>query len=364
MKIKTNSTIMIVYSLLVLFSLSACGKSDNTIPPATPTDLKVSVEVDGATDAAPDGDGSGKVNLTLSGKNVTNYLVTLPTESKTLTLNASNGTVNCIFASAPGTASDYPVNIAAYCNTVKKDTTISVRVYCKSTAAPGQDLVWSDEFDGTSLDSKIWNYETGNNNGWGNNELEYYTSDAANVSVKDGCLQITALNSPNYKSSGFNYTSARITTQGKYSFTYGKVEIRAKVPGDKGTWPALWMLGSNIGSIGWPKCGEIDIMEMGTVTGLDNILCSLHWGGDVSNSRKVSGSTTDFHLYSLDWRADHIAFYIDNQLLYSQPNNANMPFNADFFFICNVAVGGNMGGNTINLSAGSTMYVDYIRVYN
>jgi len=357
-------SIMKFYCLVIFSLLFACSKSDGVQPPATPTDLKVEVEVVGASEATPDGDGSGKVNLTLSGKNITNYLVTLPSENKTYPLNASSGTVNCVFASAPGTTAQYPVNIAAYCNTVKKDTTISVTVYCKSTAAPGQDLVWSDEFDGSALDTKIWNYETGNNNGWGNNELEYYTSDVANVCVKDGCLQIAALNSPNYNSSGFNYTSARITTQGKYSFTYGKVEIRAKIPGDKGTWPALWMLGSNIGTAGWPKCGEIDIMEHGTVTGLNNILCSLHWGGDVSNSRNVPGATTDFHLYSLDWRADHIAFYIDNVLLYSQQNKADLPFNANFFFICNVAVGGNMGGNTISLASGSTMYVDYIRVYN
>lgn len=362
---KNNNISLMIYSCMIaLFSLFACGDNNDIIPPATPTDLKVEVEIVGATSVAPGGDGSGKVNLTLSGKNVTNYIVTLPTENKTLSLDASSGTVNCVFASAPGTTTQYPITVSAYCNTVKKDTTLSVSVYCKSTAAPGQELIWSDEFDGASLNTGIWNYEKGNNNGWGNNELEYYTSDAANVSVKDGYLQISAINSPNYNSSGFNYTSARITTQGKYSFTYGKVEIRAKVPGDNGTWPALWMLGSSITTTPWPKCGEIDIMEMGTLTGLDNILSSLHWGGDVSNSRNVQGASTDFHLYTLDWRADHIAFYIDNTLLYSQPNNSSLPFNSDFFFICNVAVGGNMGGNTISLSSGSTMFVDYIRVYN
>ncbi|MCL1933259.1 MAG: glycoside hydrolase family 16 protein [Candidatus Azobacteroides sp.] len=356
---KRNSSLL--YGLLIFSSLLACGNKNDDIPPATPSDLEIGVEIVGATADAPYGDGSGKVNLTLSGKNVTSFIVTLPTEDKTLPLNAPSGTVLCTFASHPGTTSPYPVSISAYCNTVRKDTTISVTVYCKAT---GEGVVWSDEFDGTSLNTGIWNYETGNNNGWGNNEKEYYTDDAANVSVKDGYLQITALHSPNYNNTGFDYTSARITTQSKYAFTYGKVEIRAKVPGDPGTWPALWMLGSNINSVPWPGCGEIDIMEQGTVTGLDNILCSLHWGGDASDSRNVPGSTTDFHLYSLDWRADHIAFYIDNSLLYSQPNNSSLPFNQNFFFILNVAVGGNMGGNNINLGSGSTMYVDYIRVYN
>jgi beta-glucanase (GH16 family) len=316
------------------------------------------------TDATPNGDGSGKVNLSLSGKNVTSYIVTLPTEgNQSFSVNGSSGTLTCTFASAPGTTAQYPINISAYCNTVKKDTAISVTVYCKTSAPPGEDLVWSDEFDGTSLNTNIWNYETGNLGV--NNEQEYYTSDAANVSVKDGCLQITALNSPNYNNSGWNYTSARITTANKYSFKYGRVEMRAKLPGDQGTWPALWMLGNNINTgTNWPACGEIDIMEMGTVTGLDNILSSLHWGGDYSKSRVVSGSTTDFHLYQMDWRADHISFSIDSTLLYTWTNTSQMPFNQNFFFIFNVAVGGNMGGNTINLGSSSTMYVDYVRVYN
>ena len=352
----------IFFCLFSTFSLFACTKKDD-IPPATPTDLVINAQVVGVTDATPNGDGSGTVNLNLSGKNVTSYIVALPTENKLLSLNAPSGTVSCAFTSSPGTISQYPIDISAYCNTVKKDTTISVTVYCKSTVAPGEDLVWSDEFNGSSLDTNTWNYETGNLGV--NNEVEYYTSDAANVSVKDGCLQITALHSPNYNSSGWNYTSARITTANKYSFKYGKVEMRAKLPGDQGTWPALWMLGNNINAgTGWPACGEIDIMEMGTVTGLDNILCSLHWGQDVMHQLKVAGSTTDFHLYSMDWRADHIAFYIDNQLLYSQANNTSMPFNQNFFFIFNVAVGGNMGGNVINLGSSSTMYVDYVRVYN
>jgi beta-glucanase (GH16 family) len=213
------------------------------------------------------------------------------------------------------------------------------------------------------LDANTWGFDLGNLHV--NNEQEYYTSNPENVSVKDGYLQITALPAPNYNGSGQNYTSARIITANKYSFKYGYVEIRAKVPGDQGTWPALWLLGNNINTgVNWPQCGEIDMMEMGTVTGLNNILSSLHWGGDKSGQRNVPGANTDFHLYQMDWRADHIAFYIDSTLLYSQPNNGTLPFNQGFFFIFNVAVGGDMGGNNINLGSGSTMYVDYVRVYN
>jgi len=357
------------YCLLVLSLIFACSKNDTYQPPATPTDLVINAQVVGVTDSTPNGDGSGNVNLMLSGKNVTSYIVTLPTENRTMSLNAASGTVNCSFTSAPGTVTQFPVNISAYCNTVKIDTAINVTVYCSAGATPGEGLVWSDEFDGTSLNTSIWNYETGNLGV--NNEVEYYTNNATNVSVQNGYLQITALYSKNYNNSGWDYTSARINTQNKYSFKYGKVEIRAKVPGDQGTWPALWLLGNSINSAGWPACGEIDMMEQGTVTGFDNILCSLHWGtaGAVinqshPNSIKVTGSTTDFHLYSMDWRADHISFYIDNVLFYTQANNSTMPFNQNFFFIFNVAVGGSMGGNTINLGTSSTMYVDYVRVYN
>ena len=361
------------YCLLSILLLFACSKNDvpdnnggdggdNNQPTVeAPANIVINTQIVGISDSLPNGDGSGTVNLTLSANNTTSFQVTLPTENKTFTINGSSGTAVCTFTSAPGTTSQYPIAITAYNATVKKDTILFVTVYCSPL---GEGLVWSDEFNGSTLDQNIWNYESGNNNGWGNNELEYYTSDAANVSVKDGCLQITALYSKNYNNSGFDYTSARITTQNKYSFKYGKVEMRAKLPGDQGTWPALWMLGNNINTVSWPACGEIDIVEMGTVWGFENVLSSLHWGGDVSKKKLVSGSTTDFHIYSMDWRADHIAFYYDNQLLYSQPNNSGLPFNQNFFFIFNLAVGGTGGGNTINLGSSSTLYVDYVRVYN
>ncbi|ANI89229.1 hypothetical protein A9P82_07950 [Arachidicoccus ginsenosidimutans] len=366
----------ILFCLPVFSLLLACGKGgSNYQPPATPTDLSYNAQIVGVTDATPNGDGSGMVNLTLSGKNVTSYVVSLPTESKSFSVNSASGTVNCTFASAPGTTTKYPINISAYCNTVKKDTTIYVTVYCKAATAPGTILLWSDEFDSTALNTNIWNYESGNNNGWGNNELEYYTSDAANVSEKNGYLQITALSSPNYNNSGFNYTSARITTANKYSFQYGKVEIKAKLPGDAGTWPALWLLGNNINTgVAWPACGEIDLMEAGTVWGTDVVGSSLHWGTssnrqDTNKKLTVSGLNSDFHLYQMDWRADHIAFYVDGVKVDSVANNSNMPFGQNFFFIFNVAIGGSLGSKdntpgSINLGSSSTMYVDYVRVYN
>ena len=356
---------LILWAVLLL--LLSCSKGSSYQPPATPSDLSYHVQIEGASQSDPAGDGSGVVHISLSGKNVTSYALSLPTENKTYTVGSASGSVDVVFSSGAGATTKYPIQISAYCNTVKVDTTLYAEVYVRKPETPGTVLVWSDEFDSTALNTNVWTYETGNLGV--NNELEYYTKDAANLQVKDGYLQITALKSPNYNNSGWDYTSARINTQDKFNFTYGKVVIRAKIPGDEGTWPALWLLGSNIGAVGWPACGEIDLMEEGTVTGFENILSSLHWGTsdapqDVMQSRKVSGSTTGFHEYSLDWRADHIAFYYDGTLLYSQANNANMPFNQKFFLIFNVAVGGNMGGTTINLGAGSTMYVDYVRVYN
>lgn len=357
---RVNQTL--IFWAVPLLILLSCSKGSDYQPPATPANLSYTLQIEGATTGDPAGDGSGVVHLNLSGKNVTSYAVSLPTENKNYAVTGAAGTVDLTFGSGAGTTTKYPIQISAYCNTVKVDTTLYASVYVTKAEEPGTVLVWSDEFEGTALNTDVWNYESGNLGV--NNELEYYTKDAANLQVKDGYLQITALKSPNYNNSGWDYTSARINTQDKFSFTYGKVVIRAKIPGDDGTWPALWLLGSNINSVGWPACGEIDLMEEGTVTGFENILSSLHWGQDVMQSRKVTGSTTGFHEYSMDWRSDHIAFYYDGTLLYSQANNSSMPFNQKFFLIFNVAVGGNMGGTTINLGSGSTMYVDYVRVYN
>ncbi|MDR0791681.1 MAG: glycoside hydrolase family 16 protein [Chitinophagaceae bacterium] len=353
----------------LFFACSKGGSSPNNGGNTAPTNIKISVQIVGVTNATPNGDGSGTVNLSFSATNANAYQVILPTENKTFTMAGSSGTVTCTFSSAPGTTTQYPITVIAYNNAVKKDTTIYVTVFCNPV---GKNLVWSDEFNGTSLNTSIWNYDLGNLNV--NNEKEYYTKDAENISVSGGNLQITALNSTKY--SGYNYTSARINTQNNYSFKYGWVEMRAKLPGDPGTWPALWLLGNNISgtnSVGWPACGEIDMMEAATNTWGANVTgSSLHWGtltssGASNNTNKkltVSGLTSDFHLYQMDWRADHIAFYVDGVKIDSVANNSSMPFNQNFFFIFNVAVGGDMGGNPINLGSGSTMYVDYVRVYN
>ena len=238
---------------------------------------------------------------------------------------------------------------------------------------PGYSLVWSDEFSGTNLDLNFWNHELGNgSSGWGNNELEYYTNSYRNVFVSNGNLIIEARRE---SFSNFNYTSSRLTTQGKKAFKFGRIDIRAKLPIGKGIWPALWMLGSNINSVGWPACGETDIMELigsipGTVTG------TMHWkgagGGHASKGENYDLPSGDFseqfHVFSIEWTEDNIKWYIDDQLFLATSSSDTgaeyYPFNADQFFIFNVAVGGNWPGSPDYTTVfPQRMFVDYVRVF-
>src|SRR5258707_5761779 len=125
-------------------------------------------------------------------------------------------------------------------------------------AALSWNIVWSDEFNGTAINPNIWSFETGNNNGWGNNELEYYTGRTQNAYVSNGVLHVVARQE---SLAGFNYTSARVKSQGHFAKAYGRFEFRVRLPAGLGYWPALWLLGSNIGTVGWPACGEVDVME-------------------------------------------------------------------------------------------------------
>jgi len=238
---------------------------------------------------------------------------------------------------------------------------------------PGYTLIWNDEFSGTALDANVWNYEIGNGSGgWGNNELEYYTNSQKNTLVSNGNLIIEARME---SISGFNYSSARLTTQNKKSFTFGRVDIRAKLPRGKGIWPALWMLGNNITSVGWPACGEIDIMEfLGHET--SKSYGTLHYGasaathGSKGNSYTLSsGSFYDqFHVFSMEWKQDELKLFVDNNLyvtfIKTDVGSAPYPFNVPFFFIFNVAVGGNWPGSPdANTSFPQRMIVDYVRVF-
>ncbi len=245
--------------------------------------------------------------------------------------------------------------------------------YTTPSTYPGYSLIWSDEFSGNTLDLTAWNQEIGNGNGgWGNNELEYYTKNLKNTFVSNGNLIIEARKET---FSSFSYTSGRMTTQNKKFFKFGRIDIRAKIPVGKGIWPALWMLGTNISSAGWPACGEIDIMEL---IGTDpNITYgTLHWanagGSHVPKGSNYTLSNGDFsqefHVFSILWEEDQIKWYVDDQLFLSVSVSDvgvnEYPFNADQFFIFNVAVGGNWPGSPdYTTEFPQRMFVDYVRVF-
>lgn len=225
-------------------------------------------------------------------------------------------------------------------------------------------LVWSDDFNVNGApDASKWTYDLGiGDNGWGNNEQQYYR--AENAVVEGGSLKITAKAET---FGGKEYTSARLKTEGLYDFKYGKVEIRAKLPTGSGTWPALWMLGANYSTNPWPACGEIDIMEH-IGNNQDHVMGTLHlpgnFGGNgISGSTTVEGASEDFHVYSVIWSDTKINFYVDGTKFHTFDNTASTPFNANFFLILNVAMGGNLGGTIAPGFVSSTMEVDYVKVY-
>ncbi|MDO6759676.1 family 16 glycosylhydrolase [Tamlana sp. 2_MG-2023] len=223
------------------------------------------------------------------------------------------------------------------------------------------DLVWSDEFDTDGApDATKWTHELGAG-GWGNQELQTYTDDIENSYVSDGTLKITA------KANGSGYTSARLITKGLQEFTYGRVEVRAKLPAQAGTWPAIWMLGANFDTVGWPASGEIDIMEQ-TGWAKEEVSGTLHYPGHSAGdgptaSTSVETSTTAFHNYSVEWTTDAIKIMVDDKVYNAFDNTASTPFNLDFFMILNVAMGGTLGGDIDPGFIEDTMEVEYIRIY-
>ncbi len=241
------------------------------------------------------------------------------------------------------------------------NTSTTTNLQVTSVTATYQ-LIWSDEFDGNTVNTSNWNFETGGG-GWGNNEQEYYQ--AANAAVSNGNLLITA-KKQRVKSNA--YTSARMTTKGKHEFSYGKMEARIKIPLGQGLWPAFWMLGANIDTAGWPKCGETDIMEHINADSL--IYGTIHWdnNGHVQNGGNTATGLNDYHIYSVEWDSAAIRWYVDGNK-YHEANilnniNSTEEFHKPFFIILNFAVGGNWPGQTIDVSKlPASMYVDYVRVY-
>ncbi|MBM4025318.1 MAG: glycoside hydrolase family 16 protein [Planctomycetes bacterium] len=249
-------------------------------------------------------------------------------------------------------------------------------------------LVWSDEFNTPGLpDPAKWDYETGFIR---NNEQQYYTRERReNARVEDGCLIIEARKEqwkntaydPNAKSGSrrsrefAQYTSASLITRGKASWTYGRIEVRAKLPSGRGTWPAIWMLGTNIRQVGWPACGEIDIMEfVGYEAGI--IHANVHtksYNHAIGTGKGDKTTTPDaseaFHVYAVEWESDRLDFFVDDQKYFTFHNEGTgsdtWPFDKDHYLILNLAIGGSWGGQKgIDDSIfPQRYYIDYVRVY-
>jgi beta-glucanase (GH16 family) len=363
-----------LYIVALLFIIFSCSKEENTATVMMPWGLTYEVEVSDSME--------GLVTVSANA-NSTNYY--------TFEFFHSNGST--IIESIDGEASylhsesgDYKVVIkahATYEHYIEGEEEVSVVLtqgssgvpisgYSTPLSYPGYDLVWNDEFEGSSL-SNDWTYEIGTgSNGWGNNELQYYRSE--NTKVEDGYLIIQAKNE---SYGGRNYTSSRIITQNAQSFKYGRIDIRAALPFGQGLWPAVWMLGSSFSNVGWPACGEIDIMEMvgsnNGNTSNNTVHGTAHWdnGGQHaqhggSNTLSTGKYADEFHVFSIIWDSNSIKWYRDD-ILYEELDitSASLSeFHQPFFFIFNVAVGGNWPGSpNANTIFPQQMTIDYVRVF-
>ena len=317
-----------------------------------------------------DNSGVVEIQATATNENFFTFIFMNATDSTIIT--STNGSASYSYSSsgtyfiktrANLTSSQYIERI----DSVTVSFSVNNTGYTTPLNYPNYALSWNDEFNGTSL-SNDWTHELGNgNNGWGNNELQYYREQ--NTSLENGYLKITA--KQEYYG-GKNYTSSRIKTQGNVLHTYGRIDIRAKLPFGQGIWPALWMLGENFPSVGWPNCGEIDIMEMIGGNGYNDrtVHGTAHWesnghaeyGG--SNSLSSGRFADEFHVFSIIWTSSSIVWLRDD-IQYQVIDITNLSaFHNNFFFILNLAVCGNWPGSP-NASTifDQTLLVDYIRVF-
>jgi len=355
----------VILSLVFLvFSCSSGGSNNDPVvkPPQDiiPSNLVLNVDIVGADALNPNGDGSGKIIATATATDVARYVFKFGNEE----VQSSNGNVNYTFLTQGNNS--YIVSVFAYSSTNHSISTFeTVEIYVNDEPQ----LVWSDEFDVNGApDSSKWNFDIGAG-GWGNGESQFYTDRSDNVVVENGILKITA-KKESYQ--GSDYTSTRMISKDKYEFTYGKIEVKAKLPEGIGTWPAIWLLGANIDEVGWPACGESDIME--------------HWGhnptivSSATHTPSCSGGCVDanvgettvtdfaseFHVYGLEWTENKLRFFLDDAFLYEYnpvvKNASTWPYNNPHFFILNIAMGGNWFSIDSNFIE-STMEIGYVRVY-
>jgi len=371
---KAWNTIRLVHTIIAIFLLTAiiACESEEVPDNTEPANLQVEVTEDPET--------SGKVLIEASAENTVEYQLRIGKSEEPAKTNTSgsfeytferSGLFN-IEVRAYGSSGRYLRQEIPYQVIIEEDSVSVGEGYSTPLSYDEYDLVWHDEFEGERLNPDYWVFETGdgcpNLCGWGNNELQYYRQE--NARVADGVLTIEARRED---FGGKRYTSTRIKTEGKQSFKYGRIDIRALLPEGQGIWPALWMLGNDIQTVGWPRCGEIDIMEMIGGNGRENqVHGTLHWDSNGHASAggrytKSSGIFADeYHVFSIIWDETSIKWFV-NDIEFHEINitPAHMTeFHQEFFFIFNVAVGGNWPGNPDETTTfPQQMKVDYVRVF-
>ena len=375
---KNKFRILII--VLSFISVYACGSggsggdddidtNPNNPVVITPSNLEVEVTIVGLDNNNPNGDGSGIVQFSATAMNAVKFGFKYGTQQE-----QQNTTGDFEYEFSQLGTETYTVTLYAYSSTGHG---VSTNKFVTVFVEP--ELVWSDEFDvDGAVSTSNWLAETVPpfNGSWANGEKQHYTDRLDNAYVSNGTLKIVAKRETyTFENSTKEYTSARLITKDKYEFTYGRIDVRAKLPDGLGTWPAIWTLGANIDAVSWPACGEIDIME--------------HWRHDNYPEGQVSSAThttacsggcpnvsvghtnlpdynTEFHVYSVEWKEDELNFLIDGNFRYryrpSPQTTDNWPYSADQFIILNVAMGGSWFEIDPNFTE-STMEVDYVRVY-
>ena len=333
-----------IFLCLISFGLLSCNKSGRTTPAFITTNLVVNATVNP--------DNSGNVSFASSATNAVSYEYDFGNGILEI---SSSGALNHKYT----TSGNYTVKVTA-----KSGSNATISKSIEIVISVGLSLVWSDEFETPGApNSNKWGYDLGAS-GWGNNESQNYTDRRDNSYVTNGTLKIVAKKEAY---AGSQYTSARLLSKGKYSFKYGKVEVRAKIPAGVGTWPAIWMLGDNFSTVSWPACGEIDIMEH-VGKDLNKIISAFHYpvyfGGNAKvATTMVPTATTEFHVYKLEWSPTAMQIFVDDKLFHTLPNSPSIPYNQNFFMILNIAMGGNLGGPIDASFTSTTFEIDYVRVY-
>ncbi len=360
----------LVFSFFATTLIISCGdgsEDNNTTP------VNLSVVITNADD------GTGLVEVAATAENAVSYTMDTGDTGADI-LNSSDGQFTYTYANT-GT---YTIVIAALGSTgtaIDKEEVIVVNSgapavvgvgYSTPISYFGKDLIWNDEFNGTELNEDFWCYDIGtgcpNLCGWGNNELQYYRSE--NTRVGDGVLTIEAKRESFSNSA---YTSGKIVTRKKQLFQYGRIDIRAQMPKGQGMWPAMWMLGDNQDVVGWPSCGEIDMVEMIGGSGRENeVLGTAFWDNNGVNNftgkyKLSSGTFSDeYHVFSIIWDETAIRWYVDDQL-YHTLDISSQPLaelREQFYMIFNVAVGGNLPGSPDATTVfPSELKIDYVRYF-